>query len=396
MHATRAPIGVCSARMAARRDPDPARDLPAALHEVGNALTVVLGWIDVAVASLPAGSSAAEALEVARGRAALAQRLARRAIGASTDDDGPRSVSEVIHEVAGGVGTKSGGRSVGIEVAAGLEDERLSRGDGAAQVLTNLLLNAVAVSPRAGSVRVRVVRGAEGFARIEVVDRGPGVPADLKATLFTSGRSSRPGGAGIGLRHAATLAAEVGGALDLVESSPAGTTFAVTWPLATRLATLGLDSPGELFGAPPSWPPGAALCGTSATTAGRPRIDGMHLLLLEDDGAVVDLLESSLMARGATVDVVRDHKALVAVMASATQSGRHYDAALVDLSPLGSKVDATLAEMRAHVATGRLVVISGTVSGIKGLSQVDAWVTKPFEVDDILRALLPSSPAMST
>lgn len=374
--------------MAGSGDHDEARDLPAALHEVGNALTVVLGWIDVAVSSLPTGSAAAEALEIARGRAALAQRLARRAIGASTDDDGPRTVSEIIREVAGGVGAKNGSRGVAVEVAAGLDEERLRRGDGAAQVLTNLLLNAIAVSPKAGTVRVRVLREDEGFARIEIIDRGPGVPADLRATLFTSGRSSRPGGAGIGLRHAATLAAEVGGVLDLVASGPNGTTFAVKWPLATQVSAIALDEPDVPFAGPPSWPPGAALRPPEAKS--RARLDGMHLLLLEDDAAVVDLLEASLEARGASVHVVRDKKALGMALAGASKSGRNYDAALVDLSPLGKNVDASLREMRSHVPSGRLVVISGTVSGMTTLPLVDAWVTKPFEVDDILKALLPA------
>lgn len=376
--------------MTGRRAEDPAHELPVALHEVGNALTVVLGWIDVAVSSLPAGSAATEALEIARGRAALAQRLARRAIGASTDDDGPRSVREIVQEVAGGVGARRGGRALGVEVDASLDQERLTRGDGAAQVITNLLLNAVAVSPEPGSVRVRALLAPEGFARIEVIDRGPGVPVDLRATLFTSGRSSRPGGAGIGLRHAATMAAEVGGVLELVESGPNGATFALKWPLANRLPVIHLDAPDEPFGAPPSWPPGAALrssLSSSASGSARPRLDGLTVLLLEDDGAVVDLLEGSLLARGATVEVVRDRKALAGVLASATRSKRRYDVALVDLSPLGTAVDATLKQMRSHVT--RLVVISGTVSGMKGLPQVDAWVTKPFEVDDILRALVP-------
>ncbi len=375
-------------RMAGPGDQDPARDLPAALHEVGNALTVVLGWIDVAFSSLPAGTAAAEALEIARGRAALAQRLARRAIGASTDDDGPRTVREVVREVAGGVSARSAGRAVAVEVEGGLDDERFTRGDGAAQVLTNLLLNAVAVSPAKGSVRIRVVREGDAFARIEIIDRGPGVPADLKATLFTSGRSSRRGGAGIGLRHAALLAAEVGGHLDLVESSPTGTTFAVTWPLANRASVMALDDLDSMAVTSPSWPPGAAR--KRAATGGRPRLDGMHLLLLEDDGAVVDLLEAALLARGASVDVVRDRQGLGAKLAGAAQSGRRYDAALVDLSPLGRNIDAALTEMRAHIATGRLVVISGTVSGMTSLPLVDAWVTKPFEVDDILHALVPS------
>src|SRR5689334_12172948 len=64
---------------------EPETDLAAALHEVSNALTVVLGWLDVAAARLPdgsAGASLSEALEVAQSHARLGHQIARRAIGA--------------------------------------------------------------------------------------------------------------------------------------------------------------------------------------------------------------------------------------------------------------------------------------------------------------------------
>ena len=51
-----------------------------ALHEVSNALTVVLGWLDVALAQLAAGS-AREAIEIAHTHARLGHGLARSAIG---------------------------------------------------------------------------------------------------------------------------------------------------------------------------------------------------------------------------------------------------------------------------------------------------------------------------
>src|SRR6185369_1586659 len=56
-------------------------DLAGALHEVSNALTVVLGWLDVARQRLPAGA-ARDAVEVARTHAHLGHRVARSAIGA--------------------------------------------------------------------------------------------------------------------------------------------------------------------------------------------------------------------------------------------------------------------------------------------------------------------------
>jgi hypothetical protein len=56
-------------------------DLAGALHEVSNALTVVLGWLDAAHAKLPPGDER-DAVEVARTHARLGHRVAREAIGA--------------------------------------------------------------------------------------------------------------------------------------------------------------------------------------------------------------------------------------------------------------------------------------------------------------------------
>src|SRR5688572_15563773 len=58
----------------------PERDLAGALHEVSNALTVVLGWLDNARDNLEGGPL--EALEIARAHASLGHAIARRAVGA--------------------------------------------------------------------------------------------------------------------------------------------------------------------------------------------------------------------------------------------------------------------------------------------------------------------------
>src|SRR4051812_29289889 len=67
----------------------PERDLAGALHEVSNALTVVLGWIEGARAA-DQNSNVRGALDVAIARARLAHRIVRRAIGAAVDGDEPR------------------------------------------------------------------------------------------------------------------------------------------------------------------------------------------------------------------------------------------------------------------------------------------------------------------
>src|ERR1043165_8285395 len=60
--------------------PDQEADLAGALHEVSNALTVVLGWLDVARQRLPAGA-ARDAVQGARTHAHLGPPVAPSALG---------------------------------------------------------------------------------------------------------------------------------------------------------------------------------------------------------------------------------------------------------------------------------------------------------------------------
>src|SRR6186713_767717 len=70
-HNNLAPVPLSSApRSLPPPPPDQEADLAGALHEVSNALTVVLGWLDVAYSRLEAGP-ARDAIDVARTHARL-------------------------------------------------------------------------------------------------------------------------------------------------------------------------------------------------------------------------------------------------------------------------------------------------------------------------------------
>ncbi len=116
-----------------------------------------------------------------------------------------------------------------------------------AQIVSNLLENALRYTPSSGRVALRVRTAAEETAAesqsavLEVVDTGIGIaPEDLRHifTRFWRGEKSRSrdtGGAGIGLAIVAELVHAHEGRID-VESKPAtGATFRVILPLAAGL-----------------------------------------------------------------------------------------------------------------------------------------------------------------
>jgi len=104
-----------------------------------------------------------------------------------------------------------------------------------AQVLRNLIDNAIAHTPTGGLIRI----GAEASRQvmtITVADTGPGIPADQLDRIFERfyrtdpSRTRATGGAGLGLAIARQLARLQGGDVHAVNQPGAGAAFVVTWP----------------------------------------------------------------------------------------------------------------------------------------------------------------------
>jgi len=337
-------------------------ELAGALHEVSNALTVVLGWLDVARQRLPAGG-ARDAIEVARTHAELGHRIARAAIGAELPQRGSsrRPARSVARAAVIAVSPKAEGAGVTLSLEDGPDGHDLVRDVGAVlQILTNLLLNAIAFTPRGRTVHV-ALRDEGPFAVFTVSDEGPGIEASRAATLFGGLDSTREGGAGIGLRHSAELAKSHGGSLKLVSHSP-GATFELAWPVGEALSQAGRMLPPR-----------------------QSSVAGARVLVVEDDAAVRSLVEFALEARGAQAIVVATGEEFDAIVAA----GAPFDAALVDLSPLGTRAASALEMLRASSPSVVTILISGVAGGIPPGTEslISAWVRKPFEMSEVLQVM---------
>ena len=154
------------------------------------------------------------------------------------------------------------------------------------QVVWNLLSNAIKFTPQKGRVDV-TLRRADGHVVIEVRDSGQGISPALLPHIFDRFRpaAGRRASAGLGLglsivrhlveRHGGTVRAESAG-------DGHGATFAATLPLRAQPAA---DAP------------------ESAPTPRGPRLDGLRILVVEDDADARLLLKDSLEALGAVVQI---------------------------------------------------------------------------------------------
>lgn len=114
-----------------------------------------------------------------------------------------------------------------------------------AQVLDNLISNALKFTPAGGRVTVRAT-SRDGMARIDVSDSGPGISAADQAQLFNPFFRTRAAaaqaiqGTGLGLTITRAIVEAHRGSIGVESTLGAGTTFHVWLPRARPVSTAGL------------------------------------------------------------------------------------------------------------------------------------------------------------
>ncbi|MCC7380502.1 MAG: PAS domain S-box protein, partial [Deltaproteobacteria bacterium] len=107
--------------------------------------------------------------------------------------------------------------------------------DRLAQVLTNLISNAVKFSPPDSEVELSVTRRGD-WLRVGVLDRGPGIPAEFRPRIFErfaqadASNTRQRGGTGLGLSISRSLVERMRGSIGFADAAGGGTMFFVDLP----------------------------------------------------------------------------------------------------------------------------------------------------------------------
>jgi len=176
------------------------------------------------------------------------------------------------------------------------------------QVVWNLVMNAVKFTPKGGQVQVQL-RRVNSHVEIVVSDTGQGIAAEVLPFVFdrfiqADSSSTREHSAlGIGLALVKHLVDLHGGGVTARSPGPGeGATFTVTLPLPIAEIPPGpIPRPHATVSGPDGLPEGL-------------RLDGLRVLVVDDDPDSLDLASAILLAGGAAVKTCLSAAEAVAVL----------------------------------------------------------------------------------
>lgn len=202
-----------------------------------------------------------------------------------------------------------------------------------AQILVNLIGNAWQYTPEGGHIIVRANRMNEDFVQVDVEDTGIGiVEEDLPFIFDRFFRSERTevqvvDGTGLGLSITRMFVEMLGGTIWVKSTLDVGTTFSFTLPLEPRTTLYHLD---QMIDQP------------------------AHVLIVDDDIVVTDLLQPGLEQAGYQVSIVTE---LVQALDLAHQMGKTLRFIFLSLLLKDGDGFAVLEQLKQNEVTNRIPII---------------------------------------
>jgi PAS domain S-box-containing protein len=235
------------------------------------------------------------------------------------------------------------------------------------QVLVNLVGNAIKFTPEGGRVELTACR-EDGQVRMEVRDTGPGIPAEEQKRIFEafyrlriSGEATE--GTGLGLAITQRLVELHGGQLGLESQLGEGSCFYFSLPFAAEISdplSQGIES-------------------------GQRRSKPSRILVIEDDPASKQLIQSQLTSSGGEV-VLCDQPQHAVEMAAKLQP----DAITLDLLMKPTSGWEILSQLKGDPRTGSIPVIVVTIldqPAVGAILGADEYLVKPVEKAALLGAV---------
>jgi PAS domain S-box-containing protein len=270
-------------------------------HELRTPLNAILGWtVTLRGRAMPADVDHALAIieRNARRQTRLIEDvldMSRIISGKLSLTMGPTDIAAVIQGALEAVQPAADAKGLAIQVDADPSLTITADSDRLQQVVWNLLANAVKFSQPQGRIWVQAYREGPSVA-VRVADSGEGIATEALPHVFEPFRQAdasttrRHGGLGLGLAIVKQLVIGHGGTVSATSDGVGhGATFIVTLPARTIVEAA--STPATTATSPP----------TAADSLIAPRLDGLTVLVVDDEEDARVIVERVLRDQGAQV-----------------------------------------------------------------------------------------------
>ena len=246
------------------------------------------------------------------------------------------------------------------------------------QVLQNLVLNASQAMNGVGQMQICIGNVAAGtveiaglapgpMVRIEVIDKGPGVPLHIREKLFQPYVTSKDQGSGLGLASAFSIVRKHEG-LITYDSGAGGSTFSVWLPAVPKRL---IERSGDAI--------------PMAQGSGR-------ILVMDDNEGILKMLSRALIHLGFEPTTALDGMQARSALETALNMGVPFRAVILDQTiPGGIGGAEALKLLRAVDPKVRAVATSGYTEGETMANYqefgFDGVLRKPFRIQDLAKVL---------
>jgi PAS domain S-box-containing protein len=194
-------------------------------HEINNPLQTIVGCVELMIEEHRATAGLQSDLELVRQEAARAGQIVRNLLAfvrRGSPDRSPADLNQIARSLSQLREHPLAVRNIALrlELHPGVLPVLVNREE-IQQILVNLVLNAEhAIGEAGGSIVIRTGAG-EHAHRLQVIDDGPGIPAELRGRVFEPFFTTKEvgEGTGLGLSLALGIAAAHGGLLELCSPS---------------------------------------------------------------------------------------------------------------------------------------------------------------------------------